>query len=84
MVTPTEYQYCTYHHLNIGHGVVQTCTDNTNQLSTGVDDLQTSPLVVMFVPFLGALLHLSSVIRSKGEMLETTTSGNSPHLNEVL
>ena len=28
----------TYCHLNIRHGVVQTSTDNTHQLSTGVND----------------------------------------------
>ena len=84
MVTPTECQYCTYCHLNISHGMVQTGTDNTHHLVAGIHNLQTSPLVIMFIPFLGAMSHLGSIIQSKREVLETTMSGDSPHLNKVL
>ena len=36
----------TYRHLDIGHGMVQTSTNHTDQLLTGVDDLCPCSLVV--------------------------------------
>ena len=84
MVTPTKYQYCTYHQLNIGHGMVQTGPDDTHQLMADIHDLQTHPLVVVFVPFLGATTHLCCIVGSKGKALEMTVCRNSPHLNKVL
>ena len=73
-----EYQYYTYCHLDIGHGMIKTGTNDTDQLSTSVNDFQPWTLVIMLVPFLGAMTHLSGIVGSEGNMLEMAMSGNGP------
>ena len=84
MVNHKQYQYGTYHRLYIGHGMIQTSPDHAYQLSTKVDGLHTSPLVIPAIPFLGTPLHLGSVVGSKGDTFETTTSSDQSRRNEVL
>ena len=84
MVTPIECQYCTYCHLYIGHGMVKTGTDDTHQLTAGINNIQPWTLVIALVPFLGTMMHLDGVVGSKGETFEMTASSNSPCLNKVL
>ena len=67
-----ECQYCTYCHLDIGHGMIQTGPHDADQLSTEVNGFYPRPLVVTAIPFLGALLHLGGIVGSEGEMFETT------------
>ena len=73
-----EYQYYTYCHLDIGHGMIKTSTNDTDQLLTSVNDFQPWTLVVTLVPFLGAMTHLSGIVGSEGNMLEMAMSGNGP------
>ena len=84
MVTPIECQYCTYRHLNIGHGMVQTGTNNTHQLAAGIDDFRPQPLIVTLVPLLCASLHLCHIVGSQGQVLQMMMSSDSPGLDEVL
>ena len=49
----------TYHGLDICHRMVQTSTNNPHQLMTCIDCCGVWPLVVMPIPLLCALLHLS-------------------------
>ena len=64
--------------------MVQPSTNDPHQLTTRVDRLGIRPLVVAPVPLLRASLHLSRVVGSQGQMLETTTSGHRPGSDEVV
>ena len=74
----------TYHGLDICHRMVQTHTNNPNQLVTSIDCCGIRPLVVAPVPLLRASLHLSCIVGSQGQMLKTTTSGHGTRRNEVV
>ena len=84
MVNHKWYQYYTYHHLNISHGMVKTSPNNTDQLPTEADGFRPCPLVIPAIPFLGTPLHLGGVIGSKGDTLETMTCGNQSRRHEIL
>ena len=58
--------------------------NNTDQLTTSIDHPQVWPLIVTPIPLLRALLHLSHIVRSQGQALETTTSGHGTRRNEVV
>ena len=58
--------------------------NNTDQLTTSIDRPQVRPLVVAPIPLLRASLHLSRIVGSQGQALETTTSGHRPGRNEVI
>ena len=64
--------------------MIKTSPNDTNQLSTSVDHPQVWPLVVTPVPLLCALLHLSHVVGSQRQVLETTTSGHRTRRNKVV
>ena len=74
----------TYCHLNISHGVVQTSTNNTDQLLTKINRLRPQTLIVMVIPFLGTSLHLGGIVGSEGETLEMTMSRDWTQCHEVL
>ena len=64
--------------------MVQSRTNNPDQLTTRVDRLRVRPLVVAPVPLLRALFHLRRVVGSQGQMLETTMSSHRPRRDEVV
>ena len=64
--------------------MVQSSTNDPHQLTTRIDRLGVWPLVVMPVPLLRASFHLSRVVGSQGQMLETTTSSHRPRRDEVV
>ena len=76
MFTISRTTTATYRHLNVGHGMVQTGTNHTNQLLTGFDDLCPCSLVVTLIPLLCAPLHLGSIVGCEGDALETMMSCN--------
>ena len=70
--------------LNISHGMVDSGSDNTDQLPTNVDRLRACPLVVVPIPLLRAMLHLCHVVGSQGQRLETTTSSYGTSRDKVV
>ena len=64
--------------------MVQTSTHDPDQLTTRIDRLGVWPLVIAPIPLLCTLLHLSHIVRSQGQALETTTSGHGTRRNEVV
>ena len=74
----------TYHRLDVCHRMVQTGTNDPHQLMTCINRLGVRPLVVAPVPLLRASLHLSCVVGSQGQTLETTTSSHRPRRDEVV
>ena len=74
----------TYHGLDICHQMIKTGPDNTDQLATSIDCHRVRPLVVVPIPLLHASLHLSCVVGSQGQVLETTTSGHGTRGDEVI
>ena len=64
--------------------MIKTGPNDTDQLSTSVDRPRVWPLVVASVPLLRASLHLSRVIGSQGQTLQTTMSGHRPRGDEVI
>ena len=61
-----------------------TGTYDPDQLTTRIDRPRVRPLVVTPVPLLRASFHLSCVIGSQRQTLQTTTSGHRPRGNEVV
>ena len=64
--------------------MVQSSTNNPYQLTTRINHLGVRPLVVAPVPLLCASLHLSRVVGSQGQTLETTTSGHQSRRDEII
>ena len=64
--------------------MVDPCPNDSDQLSTNIDHLEVQPLIVMSVPLLCALFHLSRIVGRQGQMLESTTSGHRTSRNEVI
>ena len=74
----------TYHQLYIRHRMVQPSTNNTHQLSTGVNRCRPWPLVITLVPFLRTVFHLCHIIGSQGQTLKTVMSSHGPRGDEVV
>ena len=64
--------------------MVQTGTNDPDQLTTCIDCLRVWPLAIAPVPFLCASFHLHHIVRSQGQTLETMMSGHRPRGNEVV
>ena len=64
--------------------MIKASPDNTDQLTTHVNHPRVWPLVVTPVPLLHASLHLSHVVGSQRQALETTTSGHRTRRDEVV
>ena len=74
----------TDHRLYICHQMIKAGPDNTNQLTTNVDHRGVWPLVVMPVPLLCALFHLSCIVGRQGQTLQPMMSGHRTRRNEVV
>ena len=74
----------TYHQLDIRHRMVQTGTNNTNQLMTGIYRRRSRPLLITPVPLLHTAFHLCRVVGSQGQTLKTMASSHRPRGNEVV
>ena len=70
--------------LNIGHGVINPGTYDTNQLLGYVDRLRTGTLIVSAVPLLRAAFHLRRIVGHQGQPLEATMSGHGTGGNEII
>ena len=64
--------------------MVQTSTNDTDQLMTGVYRHRRWPLLIAPVPLLHTVLHLCRIIRSQGQTLEATTSSHGSTGDEVV
>ena len=64
--------------------MVQTGTGDPHQLMTRINGRRIGPLVVAPIPLLRTLLHLSCIVGSQGEVLQTMTSGHGTGRNEVV
>ena len=64
--------------------MVQTGTNNTDQLTTSVYRHQRRPLLIMPVLLLHTVFHLCHIVGSQGQTLETTTSGHGSTGDEVI
>ena len=74
----------TYHGLDICHRMVQTGTNNPHKLTTRIDGCRVWPLVIAPIPLLCASLHLSHIIGSQGQALETTMHSHQSRGNKVI
>ena len=64
--------------------MVQTSTNDPHQLTTRIDRLGVWPLVIAPIPLLRTSLHLSHIVRSQGQALETMMSGHRPGGDKVV
>ena len=64
--------------------MIKASPDNTDQLTTHVNHPRVWPLVITPAPLLHASLHLSHVVGSQRQALETTTSGHRTRRDEVV
>ena len=58
--------------------------DDTDQLPTYVDRLQTQPLIITAIPLLRAAFHLCCIVGHQGKTLEATTSSDRPRGDKVV
>ena len=64
--------------------MIKAGSDDADQLTTNVDCCQVQPLVVALVPLLSASFHLSCIVGSQGQVLQTTMSGHQSGGDEVV
>ena len=64
--------------------MVQPGTNDPHQLTTCIDRRGVRPLLIAPVPLLRASLHLSRIVGSQGQTLETMTSGHQSRSDEVV
>ena len=64
--------------------MVQTSTNHTDQLPTGVKDLRPHALVIVLVPLLHAEAHLCSIVGCQGDAPEMTASSDHSGGDEIL
>ena len=64
--------------------MVQTGTNDPHQLTTHIDRRGVKPLIVALVPLLHASFHLSCVVGSQRQTLETMTSSHGTRRDEVV
>ena len=64
--------------------MVQTGTNDSDQLTARVDHQRVRPLIITPVLLLRVSLHLSRVVGSQGQTLKTTMSGHRPRGDEIV
>ena len=74
----------TDHYLNIHHQMIETSSNNIDQLVTRINHPRVRPLVVTPVPLLCALLHLSCIVGSQRQVLQVTTSSHGTRRDKVV
>ena len=74
----------TYCQLDVHHRMVQTGTDDTNQLITGVYCCRSRPLLIVPFPLLHTAFHLCRIVGSQGQTLETMMSSDQATGDEVV